>query len=328
MKLQDAMKVTCLSLFGLVYGSIQSEAQCFPQDFMIKDLEQTVINEQLSIAFLQTASRQQYEEGDRSGSTWGSYLGSTAGGVKYDDAKKLAQRAAESTKFSYDHSFYLNYLSMHLSPISAKMYSDCLERDKQTPGFRMWIARREGNYFTLKAFWVGGDEKTAVGKLDKPPTKDNVTVVDLPIEWVRAKTQEIVLSKAPDVDGYFSLSVGGQPPTSLVLLHDTPPIRMASHEVLGNQIRADTRHDSSRSCGPGSAQGCVTPSKKGGFLVPGTGQLTQFKVRNPSGGVDITVYENSSERICIRLTVNTGACEAGNSGEGYVSAVERYPETP
>jgi hypothetical protein len=52
--------------------------------------------------------------------------------------------------------------------------------------------------------------------------------------------------------------------------------------------------------------------------VTGIGRLTNFRAKDASqAGFNITV--DTPERVCVRLTVSTGACELSNSGEGVVS---------
>jgi hypothetical protein len=55
--------------------------------------------------------------------------------------------------------------------------------------------------------------------------------------------------------------------------------------------------------------------------VSGTGRLTSYTALDSNhAGFSVTV--DTPERICVKLEVSTGACEAKSHAEGVVSAIE------
>ena len=202
------------------------------------------------------------------------------------------------------------------------MYSACLEMDKSTPGLRIWLSKRQGDFFTLRAFWVGGTEGQGEGRVVGEPKVKNVEIIELPTVWPRGTPQSIVISKTSNNDAYFSLNVDGKQQT-YIILHDPPPaLPVASHVISGQKIEVENEH-SEGTCKGVKKQGCVTPQTPGGFLVPGSGVLTDFSMARPDEYKQ-TVEVNRPEQICISLLVTTSDCPKTNRGEGVVSAIERY----
>lgn len=143
--------LVALSLFAFE----RAEAQCLPAEFMSKDVTHVIWTEQLKIAFLLTATREQYEATRKSWNVAGGY-GLFYGSLDYDEARSAATKEAQTRKLDYDYSTFLDYTSQRLSPEATKMYADCLEKDKERPGLVIWLGKRErGIYYTLNAFWVG-----------------------------------------------------------------------------------------------------------------------------------------------------------------------------
>src|SRR4051812_46023078 len=144
-----------------------ARAQCIPADFMIQDKTHIVWTEQLKISFLLTASKEQYEAARQSWNVAGGY-GLFYGSLDYDQAKSSALKESQTRKLDYDYATFLDYTSQRLSPEATKMYVACLDKDRQKPGLVIWVDKRErGVYYTLNAFWVGGNEVVGEGKEKK-----------------------------------------------------------------------------------------------------------------------------------------------------------------
>lgn len=300
-------------------------ARCDPTAFLAIDPESVVASEHTMIAFALTATKGQYEQVKKSIGASGAYS-IFSGTSNYEEAKKAASREAMALKFNYNPSLYSRYLSQSLSPTAVEMYSRCLELDnKERPGLRIWFNRKEGDYISLNAAWVGAEEH-GIGEYNQEPITDNLTVIQKPKDWPKGKTQQILVKRNPEVDGLISLDVGGQR-ASYVAVRDPVTVPIFTQQVVATKkLTVATTHSGGK-CAGGSGEDCVTPQRKGGFLVTGTGRLVELQSRLASG-TSYSVTVDTPERICIKLVATTGACEFPNSAEGRVSAVERYPEVP
>ncbi|MDZ7855001.1 hypothetical protein [Sphaerotilus sp.] len=143
--------------------SIADAQTCDPAVFMIKDLSKVVWSESMKIAFLITATKEQYENVRKSWGGDGSY-GPYSGSMDYENAKATAIKESHLKKSTYNHDMYVDYLSQKLSSTAAEMYGKCLEQDKERPGVQLWLSRRQGDFYHLKGFWVGFDARMGVGK--------------------------------------------------------------------------------------------------------------------------------------------------------------------
>lgn len=313
---------SCLVAF-LAVGSVAS-AQCDPMAFMVRDPQSIQWNETIEIAFVLAATKDQFNEAKKMGATV--QYGLIGGSATYEEARAIAMKVAQVVKFNNTRSYYVNFLSQQLSGRVQEEYAQCL-KGQQGEGVFMWLDKREGEFVFINAFWVG-DQAKAIGEYDREPrvVPENTLIVEKPSKWLKGKTEQLILKKSPDVEAFVSFSVSGQQ-GRFVVVRDPIPITMATQEVIGSKLMASSFHVSGSVCGGGSAEDCVTPKKPGGYLVRGSGRLKDFSARIiSSAGFTVTV--DTPDRVCVRLTVSTGACEARNSGEGVVTAIERYPEVP
>lgn len=127
----------CRSLFlSLCFTSalsINVNAECNPNDFLVSDVEHIVSSEQLRIAFLMTATSEQFSKADQGGTLSGAY-GGAKGSLGFSSAKATAKKEASYIGFSHENATYLNYLSQRLSPTAMKGYSECLKKTKNDQG--------------------------------------------------------------------------------------------------------------------------------------------------------------------------------------------------
>jgi hypothetical protein len=317
----SAVLFLAFGFFGFVAPGI-AFAECNPLDFLVKDYKATVVDERTSIAFLKIATKEQYDAATQNIGGSGSY-GLISGAGHWDESKQSASKESDLTRFNYDHSYYLNYLSQRLSPAAAAMYTACLEQDKNAIGLRIWLAKRQGEFFTLNTFWVGGDNE-GPATLDSEPILDSLVIVQKPASWPRGKTQQLVVKKAANVDGFIGLSVGKQT-QSFVALRDPVTVPILTHVVASDKLmNAHTTRVSGTVCPAGQDSDCVSPRSPGGSLQVGSASVTDLTSAQ-AGRAVWAVTTNTPEQICVSFTVSTGACEAGNSGTARLTAVERYP---
>ena len=329
------MSVIFRTILALLLGTAvasgsasRAAADCNPIDFMVRDVNNLRISDRVLIAFLLSATKEQY---DSASNAFGSGLafGLISGKLNFDQARTSAMKEAALTKFDYQRDYYLNYLSQQLPPTAAKMHFDCLTLDKTTPGLRIWFGRKEGDYVFLNAFWVGDDPRQAVGKLvGAPVVRDAELVEKLPDEWIRGgEPVQIVLKKSSTADAYIGLNVDGKR-KSFVVVRDVAPVAMATQVVIGaRKMSARSNNQTSTICPAGTDRDCVMPQKPGGYLVVGSGDVTDFQ-RSDSTTVNWQVVTDKPEQICIEITARTGACEVTQTGSGRATAVERYPVNP
>jgi hypothetical protein len=252
---------------AFLLGSHVAHAECEPSQFMVQDVQHVVFSDQLRIAFILTASKEEYDKANKDVAGAFDYGGKT-GKLTYDQAQENARKEAQASNFQLDHDQYINLLSQKQSPVAAQMYSDCLEHEPTIPGLRIWFSKKTGNYVTLKSMWVGGNETQGVGHLEKKVV-DNARVAEMPDQWPKASVEEIVLVKNnPEPDAFLSLKVGGQK-KSFIVVGEPKSIPMTGTIVTADHPLVVKSGGSGRDdewCKRHVGQGCVTP-QHGGFLV-------------------------------------------------------------
>jgi hypothetical protein len=299
----------------------EAVAQCDPVQLIAQDIRNAVITNDMKIALALTMSKEQYDsalQGAEGAFSFGPFSGSGT----YEQARQSAIKEAQSSKFLRDRSYYSSFIAQRLPPVAAQKYSQCLEQDKTTPGLRIWVDGRHGDYFTLKAMWVGD----GIGRTKGIPIADNVTVVQNPTEWLSGKVQQLIVKKKDsDSDSIFGLTVNGQTAT-VTLLGEPPIVQMIEQIVTGSRkmvARSGGTSDSrSPFCQRHSVQDCLTPQKPGGFFVVGSGNLTEVR---QTGRVGFGVTKDTPEHICVEIWAATDACEIEVSIEGRATAIERFP---
>jgi hypothetical protein len=109
-----------------------------------------------------------------------------------------------------------------------------------------------------------------------------------------------------------------------VIVQDPPSVSWTTAPVVSNQLLKAATHGPNPGCSAGAARDCITPTRPGGTFVPGTAAMIDSSTSDPSRYSQ--VFEmNTPARICVVMTQSTGACEAGQSAQGRLTALEKYP---
>ncbi|MBN8990763.1 MAG: hypothetical protein J0H42_21165 [Rhizobiales bacterium] len=319
------MRNFCFLVMLLLAPSAVS-AQCDPVQFLVSDIQNVAISDEFKTAFLHVATKDQYLKATEGGKTSMAY-GAISGSLEYDKAKTSASKEAELRQYKFDRSFYMRYVTQQLSPVGADAYTKCLEQDRNSPGLRLWFSNRDGDFYTIKGFWVGQDTGKGSGELEGTPVTKGFEVIQLPKTWVKGQTLEILLQKPSDVDGVISIKVDGQQ-RSFVAVRDLPPIQMATNRVdspkLVSIASGGTHDGKSPSVLPRKETSCVYPSKPDRLLLVGSGSIVDGTEAAAPGTVTKALTTDSPHEICYTFTSMTGDKKVRNSISGRASALERY----
>jgi hypothetical protein len=318
------MKSSSFSIAITIWAAsfANSWADCNPRDFMVQDTSSIQQSLETQIAFVLTATEEEYNKSKQSGALSGAY-GPISGAASFGDAKEAARRVAEAIKFDYRTSYASNYFSQKMSPAALASYGTCMERDKERPGLALWLQERQGDFITLKSYWVGADTTVAAASWDSEAIVDGGMVVSKPDAWIKARTEEIVIRRNGNVDVFLSIKVGGAT-KSFVIVKDPPNIAWRSKPIISEAVLKAASHGPNPGCSAGAAEQCIYASELGGALDATSAAITERTTTDPSRySSRITV--NSPSKICMEITQSTGACEVVQSASGRVSAMERYP---
>ncbi|NEI26816.1 hypothetical protein [Rhizobium ruizarguesonis] len=311
-----------ISMIIWVASFANSSAECNPRDFMIQDTSSIQQSLETQVAFVLTATEEEYNTSKQSGALSGAY-GPISGAASFSDAKEAARRVAEAIKFDYRTSYASSYFSQKMSPAALASYGICMERDKERPGLALWLQDRQGDFLTLKSYWVGADTNLAAASWDSEPIVDGGRVVSKPDAWIKARTEEIVIRRDGNVDVFLSIKVGGAS-KSYVVVKDPPNVTWRTKPVISQTALRAASHGPNPGCSAGAAEQCIHASEPGGVLEAGSAAITERTTTDPTRySSRITV--NSPGKICMEITQSTGACEVVQSASGRVSAMERYP---
>lgn len=314
------------SLFAIVVfsatASLDARADCNPRDFMIQDFQYVQSSGELEIAFALTMTQEEYDRAKKSGSAGGTY-GIISGSASYGEAQEKARRLAEATKFDYKSSYASLYVAQTLSPKAMEAYTACLEKDKEKPGLVLWLKERQGDYFTFKAFWVGADTTVAVGTYDSEPFVDGGEVVGKPDAWVKSTTEEIVVKRQANTDLFLNLKVGGKT-KSIVVVKDPPLVTWRKELRNSPKVMKASSWGPNPGCTPGEDTDYLVPIHPGGMLIEGSGVVVERTTTDPTSYKE-TFDVNTADRISVKITQATGACESHKTATGRLSAYEQYP---
>jgi len=306
--------------------SAAAEEQCDPAKFLFDDRSNVVWTEQLKLSFILTSTKEQYDNTRKSWASSGGY-GLYYGSLDYDEAKNAASKEAQSRKFDYSQSDYLNYSEQHLSQTGAKAYSDCLDHLQRGPGLSMWVASRDHNIYTIRAIWVG-DQKEGQGK-ERAFSMNNATLIQKPDTWTKGDPKDIVVERrSRDQDARVSMNVSGQTKT-VILLADEPEPRksvVTGKRVIGISSGGSDKQD--EWCQLRTDSDCVYPDKDkpNAYLEPGSGHLEEQG--STGGGVGVKILRDTPEEICVQVWASTGDCRVSVSIHGRPAATERYTPVP
>jgi hypothetical protein len=324
-----------LHLLGITGAALlctfEAQADCNITDFIV--LQPTTIHwtDDLKLSFLLTANKEQYDSVRKSWGASGSY-GLYSGSLDYNDARDAALKESQTRKFDYSDKQLLDYSAQRLSGELLDKYSECLEKDKQTPGLRMWVAERQSNvFYTIKAFWVG-NEGQGRGK-QKSLVVDGASLVQKPdSSWPSAIVEDIYVKKpSPAQDAFVSLNVEGKtktlflpgerpdPETDVVFYKPDDP---RAQPKIGISSGGSDKQD--EWCQYRTSSGCVYPDNKpGAYLEAGSGHLVdEQRIAADRVGWKVTV--DTPRQICIQVWASTGDCRVSVSITGRPAANERY----
>jgi hypothetical protein len=289
-----------------------SLADCDAKDFMVQDKTSIQTSEQIQLAFVLTATREQFDKAKGS-------LG-IFDVLSFEAAKEAASKISQTSKFDYSSSYSLSYLQQTLSGKALEAYVACLTLDKERPGITAWLSKREADYYTLRVFWVGLTPQ-GIGNFGAPIQVMNGQLVRSPKQWVRAVTEEVVIKKNPFADAYVSFDVAGQT-GGIAIVHDPAPFlqRAISSPTVMN---VDSSNISGKVCGPKSTQDCIRPTQKGAFLRLNSANLIEAKIGDPNT-FSTKITQNQPEQICMTITQSTGCCECHNVSSARLTAIEQY----
>jgi len=315
-----------MTIAAIAPGYAAGQQTCDPTVFMVREEAHIVWSDDMKILFLQSATRGQYDKVKDTWKSGGSY-GPYSGYLDYDKAKTSARKEAEFRKLTFQQHTNLDYLSQRLSPEAVRMYGECLEKDKSSPGIRIWLRERKGDDYYLNVFWVGNDSKMGEGKETGTPIERKLKILQRPNSWPKGDVQEIVVTKAPTDDGYIGLEISGQT-KGFTLLGEMP--EMTSALAHGKSVKVASGGHGGKTCGAGrlnKAQSCVLPSHPGGYLVPGSVAASgdDLKTNASERNCKTTVVEDTPLRACVEFEARTDACETLVYIQGRATAVERYP---
>jgi hypothetical protein len=214
-------------------------------------------------------------------------------------------------------------LSQTVSGEALNDYVTCLEKDKKGSGLRLWLKEKAGDYYTIGGFWIGANEDTPEGKYDAKPIIDGGTLIGEPQVWKKADTVEFVV-KSPNKDGfYLSMSVGGDPPKTLVVVPDPPPVVWLKQPVVSSKkLSAASTYDNP--CTAMSDSDTIYPVHPGGYFVKNT-RTTNHSTTDGSHYGEIFTADRP-DQVSVTITQSTGACEHRQFATGQLEAVETYPQ--
>jgi hypothetical protein len=310
----------CASAFTFLVFTNNAEAQCDPRAFLVQEIKDIRATEDTELAFVLTATREEFDAAKQSGALTGSY-GLISGSGSYAEAKEKAVRIAQATKFDYRSSYAASYFSQTLSPRALAAYENCLNR--RSAGLPIWLSRRDGDYLTFNAFWVGKNPDDAKASYDAPPLVDGGSLVSKPETWTQGKTEQIVIKRAGNNDVFVQLKVGGET-GSRVIVKDPPQVTWDTQPVTSDTVMRACSNGPNPGCGAGQVGDCIFPKRPGGYFVPRSRSVTQFSSSSP--GKYGEQFEDSPSKVCVRITQSTGACEVTQCAQGRLMAIETFPK--
>jgi hypothetical protein len=324
MRARKIISALCYISFAVGSVSSSAHADCNPIDFLVDDFQNLILTDSIRTAFLLSATRDQYNRLSQANLISLSYA-PVSKPLTYDQARQSAERETQFAPFAYSRQDYADFLSQQMSVGAVEKYSSCLETGKSLPGLRVWYSQRKGEYIYLKAFWTGADSNQHVGKLEESQHVDELKIVQMPVEWPRGETQQIVVKRTSSADGLLNFRVGGLEQTFIVL-KDPPQIQVGTSVVGGPVVRitsGGTSDGHSPFCQRRTVSSCVAP-QKGGYLLAGTGDGSDINASTP-GRVGKTVTRDTPEQVCVEFWAATAACETEVSIQGRATAIERFP---
>lgn len=311
--------LTLCLLVSLLAVSSEGWADCNPRDFMLKDITALQQSGEAELAFVLTASPEEFS------SVRKSVNGHSLYGLfdsDFNSALERARQIAQATKFDYKSSYATSYLYQSLPPSALDAYAKCLEAEK-TPGLKVWLENRQGDYLTFGVIWNTPDLSQGTAKFDVDPFIDGGDKVSQPPILINGKPEAIVVKRTGNNDLFLRLKVGGQTATQ-VIVKDPPIIAFRSSQVISPRIIKAFSSGPNPGCSAGVATDCISPIHPGGTFVPKSAAMTEFTSTSP--GTYSEKFRESPDQVCVVITQSTGACEVHNVASGRLSATEKYPQ--
>jgi hypothetical protein len=309
-----------------------TSSSCDPAAFFALFSDGRAPDEKATTAFLFTATKGQYEQFSKQAG--GSLTGLTApvrigfSNTSYSAARDFARKETAAQALDNPDLKYADLLAQKLTPDAAELYSKCISFEaSRKREFRVWPAKREGDRLVYNVLWYGDGTKSEIKP--KKPQLENFELVTMPSKLSEGVTKQIVLKKQdPTASSSIEWSVGGQT-IYYFASSDRPIVSMANHLLAEtNSVDAGSFcqpfHPFRRRPRTATNETCVVPQKKGGFLVPSSGQITML---SQAGEVSREITVNTPERICARLAATSRNCAGRSFAAGRLVATERYPAT-
>lgn len=323
---------TCLyaGAFTLLAFTNYAKAQCDPRTFLVQEMKDIRATGETELAFVLTATSEEFDAAKKSGALSGSY-GLISGSGSYGEAKEKAVRIAQATKFDYRSSYASSYFSQTVSTKALEAYESCLNH--KSAGLPVWLRSREGDYLTFEAFWVGRNLDDAKASYDSPPIVKGGTIESQPEKWTQGKIEQIVVKKVGNDDIFLQLKVGGETGAK-VIVRDPPQVVWDTQQVISDTppaaqggvpgLMRTCSHGPNPGCSAGQVGDCIVPKHPGGYFVQKSRSVTQFSSSDP--GRYGEVYEQDTPgKVCVKITQSTGACEVTQCAQGRLSATETFP---
>lgn len=312
-------RITASFLALLAVGGSAQGAGCNIRDFMVADVTSINLSGENELAFVLTSTKEEFESAKKNGAAGGTY-DLVGGSINWEQARSRAVSIAEATRFDYKSKYAHSYFSQNASQAALGAYKNCLDSARETPGVSLWYEGREGRYLRFGAFWVGTDIRIATASNSEIEV-DGGQVVSEPVDWHKAKTEEIVVRQDEDEDLFLSVKIDGQT-SSFVVVSEPPPVVWKVKEVKGRILNVGSSH--SNPCSGGAAADVLFPTMPGGAFVKGSVAISNRSTTDAAHyGESI---DSSPLRISATISQHTAACERPQSATGQLIAIERYPE--
>lgn len=317
MRERRSSKLSWIAALLVVWGS-QSNAQCDPRTFVVQNTVAYQISAETELSFVLTATKEEFDRAKAGGAMSGTY-GLISGSADYAQSRERAQRIAQSIRFDTSSSYALNYFAQTTSDIWANAYIACL--GDNSPGLNIWLDKKQGDFLTFNAIWVGNDTALGSATLDAEPVVFGGQLIDVPMTWTKGEVQTVVVRRDGNQDVYLGLDVGGKP-GSAVVVRDPPRWEWVNQVVVADRLMSATS-SYSNPCTAGEDTSCIYPMH-GGLFRTETAVISDLSSSDRSNYSQ--VFEQlSPHQICVRITQSTGACQFRQTASGRLSALEEVP---
>lgn len=317
-----AVAVPFVSAVALLGAASAARADCNIKDFIVQNVLSIQQSGSTQLAFVLTATESEYNSAKTNIGSGADVFGLFSGNLTFGQAKQRALQIAQATKFDYSSSYALNYLSQTVSDSALKAYGDCLEKDKSGPGLRLWIHKREGNYFTIRGFWIGANTDTPQATYDQQFLIDGGKVIGQPDVWKKTNTEEFLVIRDGNKGFYLNMKVGGQTKT-LVAVADPPEVIWLKQPVVSpKKLSAVSTY--SNPCTGTSDSDTIYPLHPGGYFVANTRTINRSTTDPSHYSESFTV--DRPDQVSVTMYQSTGACEMRQSASGQLQAMETYPQ--